>query len=154
MPPESPSFFTLMHTLIRHQWPYKFKIAGSGPLSGLLLLIWRCRITQYEEYVPVNYLHVHEQVPALIVTFCPGFSFGDAELCNFCPGFSFGDAELHNMKNTCQSSTYMFMNSSGRHSCGRGASDTNSTMYMRGFTIHSVRLHVMHTARKDNYYCC
>ena len=134
----------LVHTLIRHQWPYQFKIAGSGPdsnlLSGLLLLIWRCRITQYEEYVPVNYLHVHEQVPALIVTFCPGFSFGDAE--------------LRNMKSTCQSSTYMFMSSSGRHSCGRGTSDTNCTMYMRGFTAHSIWLHGMHTARKDNYYCC
>ena len=63
MPPDSPSFFTLMHTLIRHQWPYQFKIAGSGPDSNLLsgLLIWRCRITQYEEYVPVEYLHVYEQ---------------------------------------------------------------------------------------------
>ena len=32
IPPDPPSFFTLMHTLIRNQWPYQFKIAGSGPV--------------------------------------------------------------------------------------------------------------------------
>ena len=29
--PDFPSFFTLTHTLIRQQWQYQFKIAGSGP---------------------------------------------------------------------------------------------------------------------------